>query len=73
MSLRSAKLLEHAALDLRVLQVVKATPGITVSDVYARLNTGVAPTLADVDRSLQRLRKRKVVEYDGPRGGWVAK
>jgi hypothetical protein len=73
MSLRSAKLLEHAALDVKVLGVVQSTPGISLRSVYARLNTGATPTRADVDRSLQRLRKRKVVEYDGPRGGWVAK
>ena len=59
LSSRFAKLLEHAALDVRVLQIVKATPGITVRAVFARLNTGTAPTRADVDRSVQRLRKRE--------------
>ena len=81
MSLRSQKLLEHAALDLRVLQVVRGTPGITVSAVYARLsavyarlNLGTAPTMADVDRSLQRLRKRGEIVRSGltSTSGWEA-
>ena len=72
MSLRSQKLLEHAALDLRVLQVVRGTPGITVSAVFARLNQGVTPTKADVDRSVQRLRKRGEIEYYGPSKWWRA-
>ena len=74
MSLRSQKLLEHAALDLRVLQVVRGTPGITVSAVYARLNTGTTPTMADVDRSVQRLRKRGEIACEGlaPYKGWRA-
>ena len=70
MGLRSAKLLEHAALDLKALGVIRSTPGITVRAVYARLNRGTTPTMADVDRSLQRLRKRGEVTFDGPLGGW---
>ena len=74
MSLRSQKLLEHAALDLKVLGVIQSTPGITVRAVYARLNTGTAPTMADVDRSVQRLRKRGEIACEGlaPYKGWRA-
>ena len=74
MGLRSAKLLEHAALDLKVLGVIQSTPGITVRAVYARLNTGTTPTMADVDRSVQRLRKRGEIVRSGltPTSGWEA-
>ena len=74
MSLRSQKLLEHAALDLKVLGVIQSTPGITVRAVYARLNRGTTPTMADVDRSVQRLRKRGEIVRSGltPTSGWEA-
>ena len=74
MSLRSQKRLEHAALDLKVLGVIQSTPGITVRAVYARLNRGTTPTMADIDRSLQRLRKRGEIVRSGltPTSGWEA-
>ena len=74
MSLRSQKLLEHAAFDLKVLGVIQYSPGIKASAVFARLNTGVTPTKADVDRSLQRLRKRGEIVRSGltPTSGWEA-
>lgn len=56
-------------LDEKVLETITSKAARTAGRIQAKLDLG--PTaMRDVDRSLQRLRKRRSIEYVSPVQGW---
>ncbi len=57
----------HAAIDERVLAVIRGQPGVTFKVVCAIIQSHAGSITAhEIDRSLQRLRKRGQITYGGP-------
>ena len=67
MSLRDKKKTENEALDARVLMLIKQMGEAYMRGVWARVGGKVSER--EVDRSLQRLRRKGLIAYNGPGRG----
>jgi hypothetical protein len=77
-SLHEKKRAENVALDERVLAAIRTKSGLTLRGVCVAVtlsNPSGSITDRQVDRSLQRLRKKKLIKFGGPGttfSGWRA-
>ncbi len=63
-SLRDKKKTENEALDARILMLIKQMGEAHMRSVWAKVGGKVSER--EVDRSLQRLRRKGLIAYNGP-------